>query len=824
MKHGIMVIFCLFGLTLLGQTDDYNLEKYWRMRHRFVEEFIKIGPNQGESLPAGRRKPCHTIDNTNFSATCFGEMHWGDGTMRHGYYLTMLATEYALLQKNNQDVTGTLNELYYALNALNRLDRTAENILAPLYGISLPEDLNGFYLREDVGEDFCQNWDNDEWDMEGTNSAYYHNNNSENLNNQSGWTTRTNNYQNTPSLDQMTSLLVGLRMVYEFVKTDNQGDIFVQPTPSDVGFNIRQETINITDRLVRFAADNNWFIIDVHGWPVNNEGGDLALTSYPIVEAAKKITGNSLNTGQVYNGVWRRRFIPYGTMQACFTGKGGVSDDPGYIGTQCTKVNTNQLIVAAISATHGVPGLHTEYVISKDLLEEFGSDPGPNNSQDQSAFLSWQDAGPLVGNVGFTSGLWNSIVPTTFLTSQQGFFNNHPSLSVQLHNELFGPIANGEDEPFVEHYNYTIVFNLGVAAGLWDQSITHNWGNITGNRALELINALLRDENPVGSKAFYKDFLDGMSMIGPYNLKGMDAQPGITYFDTKKHDNDWSTSYRWTHKFALDNGVDFQSQGIYSGLDYMVLHNLYRLIFDDEIITPFEEHYTCLDANPIVKPLTNLSTEAANNSLNNKLTYLDVKTKNVFDQVAINDNVYGTFNIEPFFPYYSDINITPPKFQTKHTTIKDEATVNVKTDFVICNAKTLTIEPSGTLIIQHGDVVAKQFAEIDLYGTLIIKKGARLNLLEQSKLILRPGAKVIIEDEGTFLLNHGSSLEYHEGGEIIMNGANSEFIQRSSVKMMTSGNFKINHIASTESGRYIIDNGNTSGVGFVKDPSVTGAC
>ena len=58
----LMMTLIVSSGSLLSQTDEFNLAKYWKFRNDYVEKFVKIGPLQGESLPAGKRKPCTCID------------------------------------------------------------------------------------------------------------------------------------------------------------------------------------------------------------------------------------------------------------------------------------------------------------------------------------------------------------------------------------------------------------------------------------------------------------------------------------------------------------------------------------------------------------------------------------------------------------------------------------------------------------------------------------------------------------------------------------------------------------------------------------------
>lgn len=76
-------------------------------------------------------------------------MSWGDATGYLGDYMCMLSTEYALLTKQGKNTTATLNELYYAINAIDRLDGIAEKTFN---NNIINNNYNGFFLRDDVTE------------------------------------------------------------------------------------------------------------------------------------------------------------------------------------------------------------------------------------------------------------------------------------------------------------------------------------------------------------------------------------------------------------------------------------------------------------------------------------------------------------------------------------------------------------------------------------------------------------------------------------------------------------------------------------------------
>lgn len=119
-----------------AQNPQLNEDKYWEYRDRLRNEFmIGIGPEMGQSLPASVRD------------TVSGILQWTDCTIAHGQYLAVLATEYSILESQGANADATVEELFYALNALNRLDYTAE----PFFGGT--PSLNGFFIRDDISMD-----------------------------------------------------------------------------------------------------------------------------------------------------------------------------------------------------------------------------------------------------------------------------------------------------------------------------------------------------------------------------------------------------------------------------------------------------------------------------------------------------------------------------------------------------------------------------------------------------------------------------------------------------------------------------------------------
>jgi len=163
MKKALYIyLLLLFGQGVVNaQSSQTNLTKYWWYRYQLVNDFMKIGDQCGESLPAGRRNMSNwdIPDDLPNRPTIF--MDWGDATVHLGQYMLVLATEYRLLHNSGQNTNRTLYEIYYALKAFDRIDLTAEARCRDFRKTQFcdniyPEnnDLNGFFIRDDVPEGF----------------------------------------------------------------------------------------------------------------------------------------------------------------------------------------------------------------------------------------------------------------------------------------------------------------------------------------------------------------------------------------------------------------------------------------------------------------------------------------------------------------------------------------------------------------------------------------------------------------------------------------------------------------------------------------------
>ena len=220
MKKMLLVfMFSLVGFPMHSQ--DLSLEnnqlKYWFHRWRLTNDFMKMGFEQGDGCIASERN-IWGIDGHH--------IQFGDQTYFLGYYIGVLATEYALLQRNKRfdDLEQTKTELYYALKTYERLDRNAE-ILYPFdstAGVKSP-NVPGYFLRDDIPKQYLdsvanpttfRHFNQNRSCYPGSGTIYYHfSDHSKTAADNIEGSIVLDEKKNSPSGDQYTVLMMGFRLV-----------------------------------------------------------------------------------------------------------------------------------------------------------------------------------------------------------------------------------------------------------------------------------------------------------------------------------------------------------------------------------------------------------------------------------------------------------------------------------------------------------------------------------------------------------------------------------------------------------------------------------
>ncbi|MCS6980459.1 MAG: hypothetical protein NZM15_10230 [Flavobacteriales bacterium] len=260
MKRFFIFSAVFLAVFFSSWSQSYS-DVYWLARHRLREKFIFPGTGQGEGYAAAA-----LVKDRNALIR-----YYGDNTTYHGWYLGVLATEYAWLRTQGKPASATAEELFEALAAVQRLDSLAETYFMNSRGAHGQPAVNGFFIRDDVNEEIAR---------------------------QHGWKGRLlSDYElgcslhpgekglrdNEMSQDQAIHLLLGLRLVNHFVEDSLQ----VQ------GRYLKEWARQMAVRIIRYIAENRWIIYNpVTGRKVYR-GPDARLFSLGFAKTIRKLGGAS---------------------------------------------------------------------------------------------------------------------------------------------------------------------------------------------------------------------------------------------------------------------------------------------------------------------------------------------------------------------------------------------------------------------------------------------------------------------------------------------------------------------------------------------------
>ena len=223
----VVLVFLLTQMSqLFAQNLEANLEKYWSYRDRLTTEFMVVGDGQGMSMPAERKD------------TAAGFLKWSDNTIWLGWYTGMLALEYHMLANPRYDgynsadsvaINRTLDELYFAIKGIIRLDEIAESSF-PSPCDTLGSIRNGFFIRDDVNEEFISNFPGIDFVLSDfiDPSVYF----------------------KEMSQDQVYHLLMGLALVKKFLPVH----VTIR------GMNLRREAIDQALHILDWVHEDGWVI------------------------------------------------------------------------------------------------------------------------------------------------------------------------------------------------------------------------------------------------------------------------------------------------------------------------------------------------------------------------------------------------------------------------------------------------------------------------------------------------------------------------------------------------------------------------------------
>jgi len=251
------------------------VKKYENYRAVLKSSFLIAGEKQGHSLPADARNSVY--------------MHFGDSTLFLGWYIGILATEYYLLSREfikaeTLNVRETLQELFFAVNALKRLIGTAAECFKTV--CQGPFDkVPGFFIRDDVTSDIKEYFSG----VEKVSSDFI----------------AEDPYLKEESQDQLIHLLLGFSLVRRFIP----GDTCVQEE------NILEMSQKLAFDICSCPSKTGWVIKNPYcGYKKVNRGPYAYFFSFPIVTSLQYIVQKGkelLNTvKRIFRYVWKN-FMKY---------------------------------------------------------------------------------------------------------------------------------------------------------------------------------------------------------------------------------------------------------------------------------------------------------------------------------------------------------------------------------------------------------------------------------------------------------------------------------------------------------------------------------
>lgn len=252
----LIPLFLLWNILCAAKPDI--TAKYWHYRKRLWQEFVVTGTGPGRSICAAQS--VRLADGRR-------ALYFGDVMTYHGWYISALATEYALLQRAGAPTDITLRELCFALQAVERLDRLAETLYTTPDGQPGQPALNGFFVRDDIDSSYRHFFP-------GTDLVY-----SDLLLGRE--TSGRLMSDNEMSQDQVIHLLQGLCLTYMLLPPETAWDGYCPALrASETGL-----------RILRFMSQNNWYMRN----PVTQQplyrGADARIFSGPLYRVAVFLNG-----------------------------------------------------------------------------------------------------------------------------------------------------------------------------------------------------------------------------------------------------------------------------------------------------------------------------------------------------------------------------------------------------------------------------------------------------------------------------------------------------------------------------------------------------
>jgi hypothetical protein len=855
MKHFYALLILLMQLQGIAQTSEDNIGKYWTYRDRLRKNFLKIGTLPGESIPMTARRIDWAFSGQGASPwPNASAVYFSDATIYLGHYIMVLATEYKLTNDHiqsgifqNDDLVAltnqklqTQNELYYAIQAINRLDNQAEYYLSQGTNTQSPDDQNGFFLRDDVPKPFFANFLNDysnifntECSFEFTDGDYYafpeYPNDPgdswpdiplDQMQNIPNEAQRTFYNKNFMSLDQVTTIFSGLRCVYDLV-----GDDLVQPTPNDESLNLRLESKEIVHRILNYIVHEetcpgndpcfSFQIKNILG-RINIPGSDLS-TASPFIFSIGRHFNYPLFNNWVSEGL--------SNVRVAF-----MMDSPELIDI-VDDLNWNRIIAmgellpAQITQMFNIDPSDFDLPISVDYpcvgnlldrLEEKGNEPINIGTMPLSQLMilmdefQEQDIQMVSGNSEICFDLTPEILEAIVHLDidVQGFYCDNVGLAISKliavitvsslaasSNLLtsFGVmawIAELNEEPSfciqsannnsLSEDNVHIFQELATISERLSASYVHGIAESSGLDYYTMLRAVLDPSSQaidlLNFEHYKNDFMNTAPCEGTWGLPETGGDFQNPAFCSG---NNWASRNRLFHAKDSQFGANTpEFRGEYAGLDFMLYYNLYHLLWGVEL-PPYARKINC----------------------------------KCIEEITMLPNLESTLNVIAKFPDYKAKGIPIESFLAHDLTVNTTSGIlNVKTDLIICNElpdvhttllctnsasinlfadNTITVRSGNKIHLTEGSVLNAGLNEVtgqSHYATIILEENAELIVDDGASIICQGGLKLVMKTGSKFTLHDATCLSSAGSDESIFFEAQSAEISLLHAQLVCQSN------------------------------------
>lgn len=707
----VWALLCL-NTTAIAQ-DAQHQRKYWTARDRLQKWFVKIDPNQGGSIPIDKR--------TETLHHCTGAtMAMGDATSYLGWYIGVLATEYRILMNDNQPAQAreTLNELYYALYAVNRLDDDAEGYFSGQ--VITTKERNGFYMRDDFRKNFWENWQN---------AGYKFDNNSEYKSVSASYINCGDpighiNDENKLTKDQSLALMMGFAMVVKYV--DN---VWVQPAATDVPRKLVDEAIASTRTIMdAWTGWNEWarefMDIPCQHWRYYKTSWisiDPTIDLDVNPDADRRIKFSNQIVTQ-YD--WMLAY-PFGTLANDITGS-------------------------------------NDYAVDYYAGWETGGGCGATSAKDKLEFMD---------------GLRNTWSAIYFAMQNDGSFANITlPFTVTFKPPSITPVPSQITIPASPEVNAQIMLNLAALTGTWSRHRVHEVCRNTNLRVFELMFDLFNnhpEDVPDGVTYSLAEEIN--------NLLNQFPDFGSHYYLSTSNGGFWDRAHKWMHpgpNGTDDNNPAYGETGRFNSLDFMMLYNLFRLkyyknyyntptIILNSFLPADKEKYLCSEVEelPQLKSVTDLNQTAQIEYRFLNYDAFDLKLYEFLQHdININQDAGGTGVLK------CNTNLKVCNIiGNPSTSLAVNANSKIEVgDNTTAKKGVIRIMPGNELVLNANGVL-----EIADNSRVIIEEGAFLKVYPNAQINLN-GANAVLEIKGTLELMPDAIFQTAGTGYVLFNIPNGD--------------------------------------------------